>query len=713
MPLRVALYASSPLLVPCLRKQANASAGCGAGFTLQSLTRLSFVSYFRITVFYLHLSKKKKNKRKETSGEGEVTAQKQQSKKAIAPTSLRLYFAIIALFAFVLYFNTTQNGFAFDDSVVITQNNYIKNHEYGKLLTHDLFAGIYGQSLELTGGRFRPLPLLTHAIEYNFWGIDHPGRDHFVNILLYALAGLVLFLTLKQLLKGELLTSFIATLLFIAHPIHTEVVANIKSRDEIICFIFLMLTLFFLLRFYSEGTKKLLYYSFLFYLLSLFSKEHGITFLAIIPLTLYFFTDELPKNILKRTLPFAGIAVFYLLLRSQLLHTSNIHDSTDVMENPFYGVPFGEKLATISHILGKYLLLLFFPHPLSCDYSYAQIPYIGWGSLHALVPLLVYLSLGIFAIMTSRKKNIFSFCILFFLITISIVSNIFFNIGAPMGERFVFLPSMAVCLAVAVALVKWLRPVQKPGQLLPAKITLPLLVLLVPASIKTFSRNPDWKDNETLFGTDVQTVPNSGKANYYYANVLYNDYVDSSGKNLLSPERKKYLLETSKKHTLIAANIAPRFFHAHLNLGKIYIELGQADSAIYHLDKVVEIIPPSTQKIDGKTVITASEKYMEAMQDLARAWAVLKQNPGKAIEILNTALQYGQNNPTTLMYLGRCNAMLGKNDVALDYYNRSLQYNPSNAEVYQDLSQMYNYMGNKTKAQECAGMAARLKAAQK
>ena len=667
-----------------------------------------------------------------------MLAQKPQAKKQSAPSSLRLYFATIALFAFILYFNTLQNGFAFDDSVVITQNNYVIKQEYGKLLTHDLFAGIYGQSLELTGGRFRPLPLLTHAIEYKFWGVDHPGRDHFMNILLYALAGLTLFITLRQLLKGDLLTSFIATLLFIAHPIHTEVVANIKSRDEIICFIFLMLTLFYLLRFYSEGNKKLLCYSFITYLLSLFSKEHGVTFVAIIPLTLYFFTAESPKNILKRTLPFAGIAIFYLLLRSQLLHTSQIHDSTDVMENPFYGVPLGTKLATISHILGKYLLLLFFPHPLSCDYSYAQIPYTGWSSLDAIIPLLVYLSLGIFALYTFKRKNIFSFCILFFLITLSIVSNIFFNIGAPMGERFVFLPSVAVCLAIAVALVKWLRPVQQPGQMLPAKIAVPLLVLLVPASVKTFSRNPDWKDNETLFATDVQTVPNSGKANYYYGNILYNDYVDSSGKNLLSPGRKKFLLETSKKHTLIAANIAPKFFHAHLNLGKIYLEYGQdemnmygsflqkndsataknhlkqaqaqADSAIYYLNKVVEIIPPSTQKMDGKTVITASEKYMEAMQDLARAWAVLKQNPGKAIEILNTALQYGQNNPTTLMYLGRCNAMLGKNDVALNYYNQSLQFNPNNAEVYQDLAQMYNYMGNKAKAQECADMAARLKA---
>ena len=431
------------------------------------------------------MSKKKKHKKNNSSSETEqpqnVSAKRTAQKNSSAPKNFKLHFAIIALFAFVLYANTLRNGFAFDDSVVITGNNFTKEGLKGipALVTHDLFAGIYGQSLELSGGRYRPLTLVTHAIEYQLWGDKHPGYDHFINILLYAIAGWVMFITLSRLLKGATVTAFLATLIFIAHPIHTEVVANIKSRDEIICFVFLMLTLNYLLRFIFEGTKKYLGISLLCYLLSLFTKEHGITFLAIIPLTIYFFTEERTKDIFKRALPYLGIAVFYLLLRSALLHTGNIKDSTDVMENPFYGVPLAEKLATISHILGKYLLLLIFPDPLSSDYSYNAIPYITWSDLNAIIPMLVYLFLGIFAIVTFKQKNIFSYCVLFFLISISIVSNIFFNIGAPMGERFVFLPSFAVCIAAAVLIMKLMKQDEKSQAIVPSKLFLPLAIIAI------------------------------------------------------------------------------------------------------------------------------------------------------------------------------------------------------------------------------------------
>lgn len=642
------------------------------------------------------MSKKKKHKKQEDAGGAEQPLKKNSSAKTPS-NNLRLHFAIIALFALVLYGNTLKNGFAFDDSVVITGNQYTKEGLKGipDLVTHDLFSGIYGQSLELSGGRYRPLTLVTHAVEYQLWGDKHPGLDHFMNILFYAIAGWVMFITLDGLLKGGMLTAFVATLIFIAHPIHTEVVANIKSRDEILCFIFLMLTLHFLFRFITTKTKKHLGWSIACYALSLFTKEHGITFLAIIPLTLYFFSEEKGRSLVMRTLPYVGVALVYLFLRSAILHTGEIKDSTDVMENPFYGIPLGEKLATISHILGKYLLLLFIPHPLSADYSFNEIPYITWSSLDAIIPLLVYLGLGIYALATFKRKDVFSFCILFFFFSISIVSNVFFNIGAPMGERFVFLPSFAVCLALAVGIMKVMKQVETKTSLMPGKLYLPLAVILIPYSIKTITRNPDWKSNETLFAKDVQTVPNSGKAHYYYGNNLYNYYVDS-----LNSPRRPYLLQEAKRQTLAAVQIAPRFYHAHFNLGMIYIEEKNGDSAIYHFSKVVEIIPPSTIKENGSTKIIASEKYIQAMQNLARSWVMLKNAPDKGIEVLNTALQYGQNNASTLEYLGICYAMKGDNTNALKYYNQSLAVNPNNAQIYTNIGMMYQYAKDSVKAQE-------------
>ena len=641
------------------------------------------------------MSKKKKHRK--ASGSEDNPDRKIASKSESRKKNHRYHYIIIAALGLVFYGNTLKNGFAFDDSVVITGNSFTKQGIKGipDLVTKDLFAGIYGKSLELAGGRYRPIPLVTHAIEYNFWQDKHPGYDHLVNILFYILAGMLLFTTLRKILKDKDVTAFVTTLLFMAHPIHTEVVANIKSRDEILCFIFLILTLYYLFRFTEEKTRKYFGYSLLFYLLSLFTKEHGITFIAVIPLTLYFFTDEKTKDILKRTLPYLALALFYLFLRSQILNTSVIKDSADVMENPFYGVAIAEKLATIMHILGKYLLLLFFPHPLSCDYSFNQIPYISFGNIDAIVPLLVYTSITVFAIMKFRSKNIFSFCILFFLAGISIVSNIFFNIGAPMGERFAFIPSLGFCLALAALLMRSLKQNEDPGSIVPAKLMFPLALLMIPSAYKTISRNSDWKNNETLFATDVQTVPKSGKANYYYGNVLWNYYNDS-----LTSRRRPYLLNAAKHYNLIAAGIAPEFFHAHLNIGKIYMEENKADSAIIHLTKVTEIIPPSTTKLNGSTRISASEKYIEAMQNLARCWAMLKNQPDEGIKILNIALQYGPKNASTLEYLGICYAMKGDNNAAMKYYNESLAINPENSGIYYNLGKMYEYAKDDAKAKE-------------
>ena len=173
-------------------------------------------------------------------------------------------YIFLFVFAVVLYANTLNHEFAFDDSVVITGNKYTRQGFEGikTLATKDLFYGIYGNSLDLEGGRWRPFTLVMFAIEYRFFG-DNASPYHFINVLLYGITAIVLFMTLMQMFasplvplssgrgdkRGEasgVLLAFITTLLFIAHPIHTEVVANIKSRDEIISFLFLCLSLYFL-----------------------------------------------------------------------------------------------------------------------------------------------------------------------------------------------------------------------------------------------------------------------------------------------------------------------------------------------------------------------------------------------------------------------------------------------------------------------------------
>ena len=90
-------------------------------------------------------------------------------------------------------------------------------------------------------------------------------------------------------IAGTASIPFVATAIFIAHPAHVEVVANIKSIDEIMGMLGGVLALLFSLNFLENKKIINLVLSFFFFLFGLFSKESAITFLAIVPLTLFVF----------------------------------------------------------------------------------------------------------------------------------------------------------------------------------------------------------------------------------------------------------------------------------------------------------------------------------------------------------------------------------------------------------------------------------------
>ncbi len=171
-------------------------------------------------------------------------------------------YCLIVLSCFVLYGNTISCDYALDDAELITGNRYTQKGISGikDIFAYDSFKG-YGEKYlnAVSGGRYRPLSIATFAIEHSFFG-NNPHVSHFINILLYAFCCLLIFILFSRLLKKfpkshwYLSIPFIATILFIAHPIHTEVVANIKGRDEIMSLLFSLLAMLFLLN-YLDSKK--------------------------------------------------------------------------------------------------------------------------------------------------------------------------------------------------------------------------------------------------------------------------------------------------------------------------------------------------------------------------------------------------------------------------------------------------------------------------
>ena len=594
-----------------------------------------------------------------------------------SPKQKKIFILIILLYSVFLYLNTANHEYAFDDAVAITGNKFIEKGMSGipDLFTHDFFAGIYDSALELPGGRYRPLSLVTFAIERQFSA--NPTTSHIINILLYALTAVILLLTLEEMFPGRFMFCATATLLFIAHPLHTEVVANVKSRDEILSFMGLCLALLYLFRWVKSNNKKYLVFSLVAYFLSLLSKENGITFLAIIPLTLYCFAGQDLKKSMATTLPYFITGVAFVLIRAHFVGFIGDRENTDIMENPFTGTGFSERMATITVILGKYLGLLFYPHPLSSDYSFNQIPIVGWNNGKALLSLLIHVALGVYAIRELKNKSIVAYGILFYFITMSLVSNIVFNIGAPMGERFAFLPSLGFCLAITAVYLKWIKKENSNNLKVPLMAFLPFIVVLLGFSFKTITRNKDWKNNETLFGADVVSVPNSAKAQYYYANTLLNYAL--SGKD--DPEKPNWL-KTALPHAKRATEINPKFHHAFYCLGQIYQEMNIPDSAITAFNHVLELQPTH--------ILTQSA--------LGTVYGKQKGDFKNAIHYLTLAVKYNPKDGGAFENLGIAYAMKGVFDSSLVAFNRALELKPESPQSYLNVAITYQNMRDSVNA---------------
>lgn len=415
---------------------------------------------------------------------------------------------ILILLAFGLNFNTLFNEYALDDIVVITENKFVEKGIGGipELISQSYFNGCDKVDISgFSGGRYRPFSLVIFAIEHQFFG-ENPFVSHLINILFFTLLIALLYKLLHTYIFREQhpYLAFVTCLLFVVHPIHTEVIANVKSRDELITFILLIVSLITFIKHIEKKNWRLFFSGLFCFFLALLTRESAVTFIGIVPLTLYFFFNQSIKKVLVFTLPLIAILIAYMLLRVSIVGL-NISNITSIENAPFLLATASQAFATKVFIIVKYISLLIFPHPLSWDYGYNQIPYIEINSIPFSLSVLLIICMLAYAIFTFKKKSIFSFCILYFIITMSLVTNFVVDTGTPLSERLLFQPSLAFCIAVAVLYFKALEKIK----FIP---TILLLIILTLFSVKTFTRNSEWKNNETLFLTDADSSPNCIRA---------------------------------------------------------------------------------------------------------------------------------------------------------------------------------------------------------
>ena len=510
---------------------------------------------------------------------------------------------ILILIGFIFYITSLYNEHALDDGIIIHQNEYVIKGIKGikEIMTKDAYDSFYRRmnaTDQLAGGRYRPLSVVSFAIEqeiigkydngqfppncwdYNKNGKNDPDEDinndgvfneidcqtkgahfrHFNNIWTFVLAVVFLYLVMRNYWFREWQDmAFLSALLFVMHPIHTEVIANVKSRDEIFSLIFVALTFLFAHKYLFSRTIKDAFLTALMFFLALLSKEYAVVLLGLIPIAFYVFhkIDITIKNLLKpalvfiffsglmialkwyqksfATLPFIYVGVILLLFNKELklknLNTLLIWlygaflfylglrlnavvlkpgvPDTEILNNPYLLASGEQKFFTKAYVLLIYIMKLIYPHPLSSDYSYNTIEYRNLFSWDAWLSIILHLSLAYLGFKLVLKRHLLGFAIALYFAFLLMIGNIIMDIGATMGERLIFHSSIGFSIACAYFILKGLDKIN--GNLTTKRVV--LVLFLIPVTLlygaKTWERNWAWKNDITLFIGDVTHKPHS------------------------------------------------------------------------------------------------------------------------------------------------------------------------------------------------------------
>ena len=576
----------------------------------------------------------------------------------------------IAILSFLLYANTLKHGFVLDDYSVIKDNWVVQQgtEGIGTIFKTSYRYGYWNSE----GTLYRPLTLTMFAIE---WSIspDSPSIHHWVNVIAYSISIVLLLLFLYALFdKKDRIWIYLSVVLFAVHPIHTEVVANIKSRDEIMAFLFLLLGMWGYLK-YHQQQKHIIGYAILgiSYFIGLLFKESIVTFFVLFPILLWIKERNFSRSGIT-SIPMLSALLVFLFIRSKIIGSETSLDQTAELDNFLMGInDSADQLATTIKLLGVYLIKLIVPYPLANDYSIPHFSVSTWGdwkvwaSIGAIVlPILLLIQKKI------ENKLIWTGYIILGG-TLLLYSNLIIKIGSHFGERFLFIPSLGFCLilfGVAQVLAKRVKPTLLFG--------ITIVVLLF--TLLTFNRNKAWKDNFTLYETDVATHPNSARTHYYYGLGLMKDKALVT-KN--QQEKNRYLTLALNEFKQ-AITLYPYYSDAWANLGLASYRLNDKAKALHYYNEAIKFNPGNEMALSNRgTIYFEQANYPQAIESFKKA---IQRNPRHTDALSNLAAVYGT---------------IGEFQMSVNYFLEALKYDPNNKNNMRMLAMTYKSLGQTRNAQ--------------
>jgi tetratricopeptide (TPR) repeat protein len=574
---------------------------------------------------------------------------------------------LFAGFAFLLYAQTIGFDYALDDIAVTWQNDFVKAgfSGIGKILHTFYWAG-FPNFASANSGLFRPVSLILFAIEWQFVP-NSPHFYHFINLALFAVCVYQLYRLLRELLgKDALMLSIITTLIWVALPVHTEVNANIKSADEILSFLFFVLSFRKLLEWNEKKNTGALIISVVFIFLSLLSKEGAILFIPVMLLALIMFRKKSVKEVLLPAGIFAVAAFIWLGWHYWVISNGPPRVTYDYRDNALLSSTSSiDRIGTAIGMQSRYWLKMLIGYPLSYNYSYNEIPVDGFASVWAWISLAGIAAAGYFSWKNFRSNPVVSYAILFYFITFALTCNIFYLIGETFAERLVFVPSLGFALLFAWIILKLTKGTTEKKIHAPAMYLLTGILLVY--SIRTYSRSQDWKYQNDLFTADVENAPNSARVHDNYGLLLLGN-ADKEKDQLASQKLK----DAAYAQFSTAAAIDTLDFQAALLLAQLNLAKMNYDSAIYWGKKDIHIFR-SYYKVNPNDPAIYSI--------LGNAWIFIHK-PDSAAVYFNEGLKIFPQNENFMIDIG--NSYFARQDTvnALVYYQKAVDANPKSITAW-------------------------------
>ena len=592
--------------------------------------------------------------------------------------------SILILLGIIIYSNSFECSFQFDDFYTIVNN--VKIRSLSDIST------LWNSSPN------RPVAFLTFAINYHFSQLD-VRYWHLVNLVIHLINSiLVWWLTMlifsspvmkfQKIAQHKKLLAFATALLFVSHPLATQSVTYIVQRMTSLAALFFLLSigLYARARLRERGmAAKILLFtgSLLSAVLAMRTKENAFTLpIAILLFEFFFFrTRKLTLNfrdyrVILLTVLFVGIILIIPLNHSlSIFRPISPAGHPEAVLTPYY------YFLTQFSVIVKYIQLLFLPVSQNLDHDFPVSA--TFFQIRTVLSFMVLASLIILAVFLFKKQRIISFGIFWFFLTLSVESS-FIPLNDVMVEHRTYLPSFGFFLVIISALYVLLWDKYK----LPAMGI--LLIIAGSNSYLTYKRNKVWMDDLTLWSDVVSKSPGKARAitnrGLAYANreqwdLAIEDYsrslqIDPSFPVTLTSRGFAYKnlgqFDKAIADYTRAIGIDPNSSLAYSNRGICYFNLGEREKAISDFNRAIELDAGCADAYSDRSAFFLETGQLEkAIDDITKAISI---NPGHYIAFTNRGAIYDKLNQSDKAIRDYSKAIALKPDFAKAYFNRGSVY---------------------------------------